>query len=710
MRKVLWAILALIILLAAAGAALLGRVDTAFVVRQIAAATARATGRPLVFVSAPHIAFFPPGVRFGEARWGEAPPPAGAETESPAPQPAAGLSLTVKGGMAQLEWAALLRGRIVVREVRLDAPVLRLGAAALAPGDARKNDGAAPDPAAAQKPLALPAALPVELDRLVLRQGSVLWTDAAGRTARLEDLNVSLEQLRSDAEATLQCDFAFSLPQGFAFAAAPAAAAPDKAARPGPDGSAAPLTGTLALSAKLRYAPPELRFRQTSVTVTPLGGHLPEKAGPLQLAAEGALRLDPAQGPQLRLDKARLTTPQAHVEARGTAGFAPLSAAVDLEFEAAPRRLAAIWGRPLTPAPAGGKDALAGAARVVYAADALDIPRLTARLDAAALTGAARLRLHADGPLELKADLHADVLDLNALPLPAATAPAAPAPAAEAAGNNAAAAAHERRAAADRAALPGLDLHLAADRLRYDGLTLRAVRLALKGSAGRYALTEAAADLETGGAVRATGNVDLPGRRCALKGTAAAVRLGPLLQALGQGSSVDGLADLRADLRGDCASAAALSSSLTGEGLLEIRRLRPGGAASQPIPGLVGKRALVPETFDLVRAPFTVKEGLLVARPVTVTAKDFNAKGEAALSLPRQHLDAGAEVRTLGLAVPVVIKGPLQHLSYGVDPRFALDVAGKLPGVLLDTGGKAGAAGGEAVKGAGGLLRQLLGK
>lgn len=47
------------------------QIDTAFVIRQIADATALSTGKPLVFETAPQISFFPPGVRFGQARWGQ---------------------------------------------------------------------------------------------------------------------------------------------------------------------------------------------------------------------------------------------------------------------------------------------------------------------------------------------------------------------------------------------------------------------------------------------------------------------------------------------------------------------------------------------------------------------------------------------------------------------------------------------------------------
>ena len=52
----------------------------------------------------------------------------------------------------------------------------------------------------------------------------------------------------------------------------------------------------------------------------------------------------------------------------------------------------------------------------------------------------------------------------------------------------------------------------------------------------------------------------------------------------------------------------------------------------------------------------------------------------------------------------------MSDISYGVDPRFALDMAKKLPGALLDTGKQAGGVTKDATKGAGGLLRGILGR
>lgn len=113
MKRVLLWILGIVIVLGVAGAILLGRIDTQFVVNQIADATAKATGKPLVFASAPSLSLLPPGVKFGQAGWGEI-------------KDGQGLAVSVKSGMVELELAPLLSGNLVVREVRLDNPVLEV--------------------------------------------------------------------------------------------------------------------------------------------------------------------------------------------------------------------------------------------------------------------------------------------------------------------------------------------------------------------------------------------------------------------------------------------------------------------------------------------------------------------------------------------------------------------------------------------------------
>ena len=147
MKRVFLWILGSATVLAVAAAVLLSRVDAGFVVRQIADATAKATGQPLTFDSPPGISFFPPGVNFGQAHWGSA-------------GDGQGVVISVKSGMAQLELSPLLTGNVVVREVRLNSPVIEVRegkAVAAAKPDAEK-------PAVETKPAAAtPPALPIEL-------------------------------------------------------------------------------------------------------------------------------------------------------------------------------------------------------------------------------------------------------------------------------------------------------------------------------------------------------------------------------------------------------------------------------------------------------------------------------------------------------------------------------------------------------------------
>ena len=199
--------------------------------------------------------------------------------------------------------------------------------------------------------------------------------------------------------------------------------------------------------------------------------------------------------------------------------------------------------------------------------------------------------------------------------------------------------------------------------------------------------------------------------------------MGGLLEALGKGRPVDGVAALDADLSMRGADAKAMLAGLNGRGVLEVRNmhLEAMSALPQNVPGLTGKKGAVPDRFDLVRVPFTARNGEVTAQPITVSSAGLNASGRALASLPREYLDATADIKTLGMTIPVVAKGPFSNISYGVDPKFALDMARKLPGALLDGGKAAGGAtrngaegaGGvmkKGLEGAGGLMRGLFGK
>ena len=702
-RMLIW-ILGGIVVLAVAAVILISRVDTDFVVRQIADATAKATGQPLKFDTPPGISFFPPGVHFGQAHWGNA-------------DEGQGVSIAVKGGMAQLELSPLLAGNVVVREIRLDSPVVEIHEGKPVAAEAPQPEAAKPeptkpeaakpakskqnapkaDPAPAEQPApaakAAPdvPALPIELKRLVLRQGSVTYTSAAGQTLNINDVNLSIENLRVGQEATVQCDFSFAQGTG----------QPDAATKAGG------LSGTLAFTSRMRYAPPQLIFRQTALTVTPLTGALPKEAGPLQLTCEGALRLTDLH---LQLTRGILNTPQARLTISGEAALNAPSFNGSLEIEGSPQKLAALAGHKIKAAP--GKDELRFRTMLRYVPNALNLSQMQLQVDDISLRGGLRFEFHADAPLGITADIQAGTINLTPyLPAPEAHGQAAEAKPQEAKARDSKATTSKPDAAAAQK-MPALDMRAKIATLSKDGLQVKDIALVVKGEKGRYALNSLTANLGSGGSIKATGSVNMGNETCAIKANATDVELGPLLVALGKARSVDGLAMLDTELTMNCGGAAEVRQSLSGRGLVEIRQLHVPAMVElgKSLPMLAGKGGPLPDRFDLARAPFTAKDGEINAAPITVASPSLNAAGKARISLPRQHLDAAMDIKTLGLTIPVTAKGPLSDISYGVDPKFALDMAKNLPGALINTGKQAGGVTKDATKGAGGLIRGILGR
>ena len=684
MKRVLLWILGIVIVLGVAGAILLGRIDTQFVVNQIADATAKATGKPLVFASAPSLSLLPPGVKFGQAGWGEI-------------KDGQGLAVSVKSGMVELELTPLLSGNLVVREVRLDNPVLEVREGKAVSGQAAPAAAPAAPPASdVRTGAAAPSdELPVELMRRVVRQGEVRYVDARGAHLQIKDLNLSVENLRRREEAGMQCDFSFDLKED----------------------QKAVLAGNLALDAKLRYYAPHLTFRQISLTFTPLGGLLPREAGPVQLVCEGALNL---QTQSLRLATARLSTPQARLTLGGEATLTPQVFKGNLSLEGSPRKLAALAGQTLKPS---DNDVLSFKSVLEYAGDTLHLRQIVMQLDDIPVRGDLSLALST--PLVISGGIQTGMINLDKyLPLPkngGSAAPARKAPDGKAQGG--APSGSSTQSGQSGQNQPSVNLRAALAGVRQGKLSVTDIAFILKGEKGRYNVTSLNCSLGSGGSIKGSAVANLPGKAYSLKATAAGVNVGGLLEALGKGRPVDGVAALDADLSTRGADAKAMLAGLNGRGVLEVRNmhLEAMSALPQNVPGLTGKKGAVPDRFDLVRVPFTARNGEVTAQPITVSSAGLNASGRAQASLPREYLDATADIKTLGMTIPVVAKGPFSDISYGVDPKFALDMARRLPGVLLDGGKAAGGttrngaegAGGvmkKGLEGAGGLMRGLFGK
>jgi len=675
MKRVLFWVLGIIVLLMAAGVFALSRIDTQFVIREIAEATAKATGHPLVFSSAPQLSLLPPGVIFSEASWG------GDARKT-------GMALSLRGGMAELELMPLLSGKIVIREIRLDEPLLEVHTMQTA-----SEHVASQDESAVRQPPS--DSLPVELRHLRLQNGSLRFTHSDGSHYAISGLDVTVNNLRRREEASLQCSFAFDLSQN----------------------GQCILAGQFDAAGLLRYYAPHLTFRQVRFSLRPEAGLIPGQAAPLTLACEGAIDL---QTMAMRLASCSLSLPQGRLDLEGQGSCSPLAFTGKLHLDGAPRKIAALAGLNIK---GHSKDTLRLQCAVEYASDSLHLRQMAIQLDDTPARG--DVSLHLGSPMAVTLALQSGMVHLDQyLPLPdqkkavqQSMRPAGQSPDPAPRGS--------RKVGGDTDFLPDLDVRMALAGIQYNKLTVKDISFILKGSRGRYTLTGGKASL-AGGSLKASGEADLPAESYRIKAIAAGVQTGALLEAMGQTRAVEGVAALDTELHVHGSTAAELQASLNGTGVLEARdvQLKALSVLPSDMPGLTGKNS-VPDRFELVRIPFTARNGEITAQPVTVTSSGLNAQGRAHVSLPRQYLNATAQVRALGMNIPVVAQGPFSNITYGVEPRFALDMARKLPEALLEAGRAAGGTArdgaqgagqnaGDALKkgldGAGGLIRGLLGR
>ena len=671
MKRVLFIVLGVLVLLGGAGAFFLSRLDADFIVRRIAEATERATGAPLTLEAAPELSLLPPGVRFGAASWrGE---PGGNA-----------VAVSLQGGMARLELAPLFSGNIVISEIRLERPEADIR---LAPAQAREAAGqtAPADTDTEKAPRKAPDdALPFELGRLTVTQGALKLKDG-GRVTRVTGFNLALENLRRREETSVQGDMVLEITEQ---------GAPE-------------LSGNLAFKGSLRYYAPNLTFRQVSLAFTPLGGLIPRELAPLQLTGEGALDLASLR---LNLAEARLTTPQARLTVQGEGTLEPPAFAGGAQFSGEAPALAALAG---ISAPKGAGDSVEAALRLDFSGNTLRVAGLDARGAGLALGGdlAVTLPTAADAAPAVRGSLRLGAVDLAPwLAGEKAPAPAGAKSAAKAAPGGKTAPAQAAGVKQPRNGLPALDLRLNFAALRYGALGLADLTTRLTGKAGRYSLEDLSTRLTTGGSLKGTLSADLAARAYSVRATGAGLDIGPLCAAAGNAGLASGTAAFSVDLRCAGADSRALVASLDGSGTLEARdlsapALRDAAAVLKvlPVRGLS-----IPERITAVSAPFTARRGEITARPVTLTAQGLSARGEAAASLPREYLQGSATVSAAGLNIPLTFKGPFSDISVGVDPKFALELGAKLGGIP-GMGNAAGGAAGGAARGTGNAVRDGLG-
>ena len=679
-RLLLWFV-PVLLLLAAAGGFILSRLDTGLVSSLVSDAVKSATGAPLNFAEPPRLSFFPLGVKFGALSWQRE----NAESS---------LSVSAEGGQARVALAPLLSGNIVVEDVLLRAPSLDMTLHAASDGpaapaeaaDSREGAASVSSDAGAAAPSDV---LPLELGRVEIVDARIRFADAAGNRADIDGLQLTLTNVRRHADMTLETGFRYAVRQS------------DREA-----------SGSFNLKGTFRYYAPNLTIQDLQAQLVPQTGPLPAGLGPLTLQAAGALNFAERR---LKFPGMALTCATGRLELAGEADLTALTFAGTLSLVTAPRATAALWGVTL---PAQGEDRLELSGGLECSPRHLALRELKGRLDATQLDGA--LQLDAGQAPALTGALHVNEIRVDRY-LPAKPAGTDKAPAAKAE------VARPAEKSGDKAAAPTLpvvwpkvDISLAVDTLRYREMGVQNLALALRGEKGIYRLTDFRCALASGGRIRASGSADLPRSRHALKLAADGVDLGGLTHMLGKGRPAEGTANLTADVSAGGMSAEAALASLNGKGALQVGNLRIQAltALLKDVPGLA---EAVPDRIDRVQVPFVIKNGEVTSRPFTASSPKLNAGGQATASLPRKQLQATADVRLLGMTVPVIVQGPFDKLSYSIDPRFLARMAAGLPGALLEGGESVGKSAGETakgagdalgntVRGAGGLVKGLLGR
>lgn len=680
MKRLLLGFVLVLLLLAAAGVFLLTRLDTGFVASTIADAVKTATGAPVVFRDPPRLSLYPLGVDFGRLAWKQE-------------QPDKAIDVSTAGGHARVALSPLLSGRIVVEEIVLTEPALAIAlrTPAETPPATTEMPDAQPSDAEDAADAAVPSDVPpLEVGQVRVEKAHIILTDAAGNRFTLTDLHLNLQNLRRHADILLDTGFSYAISRG-----------------------EQDYAGRLSLSATVQYTAPNLSIRNLQLGLTPQAVPLPAGLGPLALQGEAVLNFT---NRKLQLQTVALSCAASHAELSGEADLSTLNFAGALSLTTAPRTLAALWGIRL---PQQGDDRLELSTGIECSPDRLALRQLRATQDKTRLEGSLTLALQ---PVpDIRGTLHFGnvILDRYLPDTAAATTKDSPKGGPDGRGT----ALPTERVTASPApppVWPALRLSLTADSLRYRDMGVQGLTVRLQGDKGRYLLQDFRCRLQSGGDLSGTGSADLLQKQYGLHLVAESVDLGGLTSMLGKGRPVDGNARLTADLttRGDTPDA--MLEALDGKGTLDAHDLHLQALSALPhdIPGVSGA---IPNRINRVQIPFVIRKGEVTSKPVVASADTLNANGQATASLPRKYLHATADVRTLGLTIPVIVDGPFDRLTYTVDPRFLERMATGLPGTLLEGGAQMGKAAGDTargtgsaidrtVRGAGGLMRGILGR
>ncbi|MDR2695256.1 MAG: AsmA family protein, partial [Deltaproteobacteria bacterium] len=613
MKRVLLILLGLVALGAIGVTVAVMRLDAQEIRDRVAGAVSSATGKALVIEGIPQVSLMPLGVKFGAAYWGISP-----DGKS---DPAGGISVAVKSGQVSVQFLPLLSGKVLVDEVRLDSPDVRIRPEKDAP-----SAKAAP-PGSASEPLIPPQ---VEVNRLRLTNASIHVEISPGQTVRLSRLAMELDNLKvgADMRLDLSTNLAVSSPA---------------------------LEGALALKAKARLQAQSYELRDVALRFTPSSGVVPATAGPIDLALQASYALSSGK---LSLALLSLAAQDSKVELAGEADVKTSAFNGKFKVDGAPRKLAQALGVSLPFKK--GLNIFKLQSSLAMTGRTINLDSIQGALDATNIDGRLSLdlgRMHVAGNLNLGAlDLDALMASAPLLSFPPAWTPAAlfspaqalaatslhaaqrspqPAPKAAPAAPRAqnapppasAPAALKVQNAPSAAGLPSVDMELACASLTLSKLQFKDIRAKARGQ-GVYRIEPLTLSLGSGGTVTLNLGIDATAMRYVAAGKASNVAVGPLLQAMQGKRSVEGTANLDLDTI-TCAGASskAIQSSLSGKGLLTVRGIVLNGVSILPKDAPAGLGAS-PTHFEQLTVPFTATGGIVNLAPVTLTSPTAGAKGQ----------------------------------------------------------------------------------
>lgn len=656
MKRVIYIILGLLVLVIGGGAFAISQIDTAAMSKKIADLTQESTGKPLVLQQVPSVSIMPLGVSFGPASWGMVDGKAAAT----------GISVAVQGGNVSLQLGPLLTGKIMVDSVTLKNPTITVR-----PEAATAKAQAATSPTPEAEALKLPD---FSLGKMHISNGTVTVDTGDGMTVRVNKLNVTLANVSPQQLAS--ADISMHV---------------DVSEQKGKGAATTLLAGTLQKKAQIRLSPTQVDVQGLELTFTPEKGLIPAAAGPIKLNA--ALSYVLSTG---KLTLSQFTCNAAHTQLslKGEGTTKPLSFKGSQSLSSAPDKMLQSLGisAPLATMPTSFslKNSFS------FANNTLDITTFEGNLDKTPITGNLKLQLPQQGrALGVNTTVQVGSLDMdNYMGTDKPKAAATPA-SGKAAG--------PIMPAGKAASLPTVQADIQISALTVNKITLHKVRVQTKGAAGRYTI-DAATSLGTGGNIDVTTGLDLGAERYSSKGKAHQINVGNLLQAVQGKKPVSGTANIDFNLTCSGSTETAIKSSLSGNGLVLVQDIILHGISI--LPKDAPTKGGVPSNFERLQVPFTAKNGIVSLNPITLTSPTLTAKGLGTINLPQENLNIAADVALLGVTLPVVASGPFSNISYGLDPKKMLknvlsspELLNKGAEILQQKGGKATPEVGKALKG-----------